>query len=172
MLTRTPGDGRVIDSDSRSVVWQRSKLSFQSPQLTHGAVLPLAGMQDRQVVVKVEETSHEAIEEEQADTNPDPMLDLSRNVQIDKADKDGEGHDVLDNKELIAPTSDGSHRADSDPEQDSPSDNTMLRDRISSNFCANVVVGGPVCKPIAHVNRSGQKEASRGPAMEPIDTLV
>ena len=172
VLTRTPRDWRIVDSDSCSVVWQSSELGIQSPQLTHCAILPLARMQDGQVIVEIEEASHDAVEEKQSDADPDPMLYLGGDVQIDKADKDGERNDMLDNKEFIAPTTNRSHGADGDPNQDSPGDNTMLCDRIGSDFGANVVVGSPVCEPVAHVNGCCKKEASRSPAMKPIDALI
>lgn len=90
MLTRAPRDWRIIDGNTGSVVRQSSQFGIQGPQLAHRTILPLSRMQDGQVVVDVEETSHDTVKEKEANTDPDPMFDLGRDMQIDEANEDGE----------------------------------------------------------------------------------
>lgn len=98
---------------------------------------------------------------------------LGRGVNVHHADEDSECHKMLNNEELVTPTSDWCHGAEHDPDKESPCDNTSVRERIRTDLlCNKRPVGPPVTQPVAEMDGRGNEKTASTPSMQPVDSLI
>jgi hypothetical protein len=93
-------------------------------------------------------------------------------VNVHEANENAKRDDVLNDKHLIAPTSNRCHRAEDNPNQYGPGDKTLPRNLIILEFVGDVVVSIPGREEIAHVYGCRHEHTSGAPSMQPVEALV
>ena len=173
VLAGLPPDRRVVDRETGYAAVERRELG-SAGQERRCAVLARSSsrMKDGQVSVHGEARSHEAVEDEERDRDPDPHVDSIRGVDVDHGQEGDEGDEMLQHKELIRPASDRRHRAEDDPGQDAPRAETLPDDRAVLDLGADVVPAGPDPEEVGHVQRHCEEETPGRPSMEPVESLV
>ena len=77
-------------------------------------------MEDCYVDVQQSQTPENTIEKENGDRCPDVAVHLDRGMEMDECEEYRERDNVLYDKKLVAPTSNGCHGTEDNPYQDTP----------------------------------------------------
>ena len=168
MLARRPSDGWASDGNPRNASWQRLEFGVTSPQAATGSLAWHV-----EVDIKHRKVAHRPVHHAERDRDVDPILHAVRHqMHIYRHHKTDQRNKVLDDKELVIPSSDWRKRTEDNPYQDTPGSKAPFSDRVGFELDRDKIVWCPIAEPESHVYRDRQQQDSRCPAMDPIQPLV